>query len=338
MNDNMTSIHAKTSDRINVVFVVYPDIVLLDLTGPLQVFTHARENANAGPAYRTFVASFAGGRTKTNTILQIDSDPLGDWLSVCRNRSIHTLVVVGGDGALPASRNSAFIDQIKQLANRATRVCSVCSGAFILAEANLLDGRRAVTHWEDCEKLAELYPEVHVEVDPIYIQDGPVWTSAGITAGIDMALAIIEEDLGTPAAIDMARSLVAPMVRSGGQSQFSPELDKQARDTAGRFGPLHDWISSHLCENIFVDDMADRCGMSSRNFSRQYTATMGTSPARAVEIIRVNAARNLLEATDQSIKAIAVNCGFQDDERMRRAFTRQIKTTPSQYRAQFQTM
>lgn len=333
----MTSFYAKTSSQMNVVFIVYPDIVLLDLVGPLQVFTHARKEAHAGPAYQTHVVSFAGGSTETNTILKINSDPLADWLEKSHDTPIHTLVVVGGDGALVAALNPPFVDQVKQLAKRSQRVCSVCSGAFVLAAAGLLDNRRAVTHWEDCDNLAAQYPAVNVEVDPIYIKDGTVWTSAGITAGIDMALAIIEEDLGTPAAIEMARSLVTPMVRSGGQSQFSPELDRQLRDTEGRFASLHEWVSSHLWENISVEDMAYRSGMSSRNFSRQYKATMGTSPARAIEAIRVNAARNLLGATDKSIKAIAVTCGFQDDERMRRAFLRQIKTTPSQYRAQFQS-
>jgi transcriptional regulator GlxA family with amidase domain len=333
----MTSFYAKTFDQMNVVFIVYPDIVLLDLVGPLQVFTHARKNAQAGPAYQTHVVSFGGGPIKTNTILQIDSDPQAGWLEKHQDTPIHTLVVVGGDGAPVAALDAQFTDQVRQLADRSSRVCSVCSGAFVLAAAGLLDDRRAVTHWEDCENLAALYPAVNVEVDPIYIKDGAIWTSAGITAGIDMALAIIEEDLGTPAAIEMARSLVTPMVRSGGQSQFSPDLDRQARDAEGRFKPLHDWVRSHLHANISVDDMAERCGMSSRNFSRKYTATMGTSPARAVEAIRVNAARNLLGATDKSIKEIAVICGFQDDERMRRAFLRQIKTIPSQYRAQFQS-
>lgn len=333
----MTSFYAKASEQMNVVFVVYPNIVLLDLVGPLQVFTHARKNAHARPAYQTHVVSFVGGNTETNTILQIDSSPLADWLGDRRDTPIHTLVIVGGDGAPAAALNPPFVDQVRQLADRATRICSVCSGAFVLAAAGLLDGRRAVTHWEDCDALAAQYPAVRVEIDPIYIKDGMVWTSAGITAGIDMALAIIEEDLGKPAAIEMARSLVTPMVRSGGQSQFSPELDRQARDSEGRFKLLHDWVSSHLRDSISVDEMADHCGMSSRNFSRQYTATMGTSPARAVEAIRVDAARDLLGSTESSIKTIAVNCGFQDDERMRRAFLRQIKTTPSQYRAQFRS-
>jgi transcriptional regulator GlxA family with amidase domain len=340
MNDNMTSFHAiplsSLPERMNVVFIVYPNIVLLDLVGPLQVFTHARKDERSGPAYQTHVVSFHGGRTDTNTILEIDSDRLADWLELNQDTLIHTLVVIGGDGALAAADNLPLVDQVRQLADRSERVCSVCSGAFVVAAAGLLDGRRAVTHWEDCDHLAARFPKVSVEVDPIYIKDGTVWTSAGITAGIDMALAIVAEDLGTPAAIELARSLVTPMVRSGGQSQFSPELDRQARDTEGRFSPLHDWVRSSLQQRFSVSDMADRCGMSSRNFSRRYTATMGISPARAVEAIRVDAARDLLGASEKSIKAIAAICGFQDDERMRRAFLRQIKTTPSQYRAQFQ--
>ena len=321
---------------MNVLFVVYPDIVLLDLVGPLQVFTHAHRNDRSGPAYQTNVVSFAGGMTGTNTVLQIDSDPLQNWLEDHPSTSIHTLVVVGGDGAIVAAADALFVEQVKCLADRSTRVCSVCSGAFVLAAAGLLDDLRAVTHWEDCDQLAAQYPEVNVEVDPIYIKDGNVWTSAGITAGIDMALAIIEEDLGQPAAIAMARSLVTPMVRSGGQSQFSPELDRQARDIEGRFSSLHNWISNNIERKISVDDMATQCGMSPRNFSRRYAETMGTSPAKAIEAVRVSAARDLLATTDKAIKTVAVKCGFQDDERMRRAFLRQINTSPSEYRKQFQ--
>ena len=339
MNDNMTSFYAKRpfeqDEQMNVLFVVYPNIVLLDLVGPLQVFTHARKTGAPGPAYQTHVASFDGGRTETNTILEIHSGRLADWLAEERATSIHTLVVIGGDGAIPASANQRFVDQVRHLAQRSTRVCSVCSGALVLAAAGLLDGRRAVTHWEDCERLEASYPAVNVEVDPIYIKDGNVWTSAGITAGIDMALAIIEEDLGKAAAMDMARSLVTPMVRSGGQSQFSAELDRQARDSEGRFTRLHQWIAENIHQRISVDDMAKECAMSSRNFSRRYRETMGVSPAKAVELLRVNAARDLLATTDKSIKRVALTCGFQDDERMRRAFLRHIKTSPSQFRKQF---
>jgi transcriptional regulator GlxA family with amidase domain len=340
MNDNMTSLHAKMPldgrDPLHVLFIVYPNIALLDLVGPLQVFTHARKNTLSGPAYRTHVASFRGGNTRTNTILQIDSDPLIDWLEDHRKTSIHTLVVIGGDGAIAAAVDQPFVDRVRQLADQSTRVCSVCSGALILAAAGLLDGRRAVTHWEDCDQLARQYPAVKVEVDPIYIKEENVWTSAGMTAGIDMALAIVEEDLGKSAAIEMARSMVTPMVRSGGQSQFSPELDRQARDADGKFTHLHDWIAKNIQHRISVESMAKECGMSSRNFSRRYTEIMGISPAKAIEAARVNAARDLLATTDRSVKTVAAKCGFQDDEGMRRAFLRHVKTSPSQYRRQFQ--
>jgi transcriptional regulator GlxA family with amidase domain len=341
MNDNMTSLYANLPstkpDPMSVVFVVYPDIVLLDLVGPLQVFTHARKDPASGPAYQTHVLSFEGGRIATNTILQIDSHPFARWLKDWAEKPIHTLVVIGGDGANEAALDQGLVSQVRQLADRSFRVCSVCSGALVLAAAGLLDGRRAVTHWEDCDHLALQYPAVKVEIDPIYVQDGNVWTSAGITAGIDMALAIVENDLGKPAAIEMARSLVAPLVRSGGQSQYSPELDRQARDTKGRFAHLHEWIVENIQQKISVDDLAKECGMSSRNFSRQYTETMGSSPAKAVEIIRVDMAREFLAETDNSIKTVAAKCGFRDDERMRRAFLRQISATPTQYRSHFQS-
>lgn len=320
----------------DVVFVIYPDIVLLDLVGPLQVFSHARMNADAKPAYRTHVISAQGGQTETNTILQIGSDPLANWFGARGDAPIHTLVLVGGDGANAAAADAAFVAQVKELAARSMRVCSVCSGALVLAAAGLLDGRRAVTHWEDCAHLAQQYPAVNVEIDPIYIKDGHIWTSAGITAGIDMALAIVEEDLGKSAAIEMARSLVTPMVRSGGQSQFSSELDRQARDTEGRFARLHAWVRGNMQQPIMVDDMADQCGMSSRNFSRRYMDVMGVSPAKAVEAIRVDAARDLLATSDKGIKVVAAACGFPDDERMRRAFMRLLRVSPSEYRRQFQ--
>ena len=317
--------------------MVYPNIVLLDLVGPLQVFTHAHDHNTDGAGYQTHVVSQSGGPIATNTVLTVETTPLDTWLSRGKAPPLHTLVLVGGDGVYHEVNNARFVDQVRQLAHRAGRVCSVCSGALLLAAAGVLDGRRAVTHWEDCDQLARRFPGVTVEVDPIFVKDGQVWTSAGITAGIDMSLAIIEEDLGKSAAIAMARSLVTPMVRSGGQSQFSAELDRQARDGAGRFSDLHDWVVSNLDQRISIEDMARRCGMSPRNFSRRYAETMGVPPAKAIEAMRVDAARTRLVTTDDSIKMVAVDCGFGDDERMRRAFLRHINTAPSAYRKQFQT-
>jgi len=326
---------AKASPK-DVLFIVYPDIVLLDLAGPLQVFSHASTTPQSRPAYRPQVASITGGQVETNTLLSIDTAPLSDWTR--SDAPIHTLIIVGGDGAVPASHDAKLVDQVSMLAKRATRICSVCSGALVLAAAGLLDGRRAVTHWEDCDMLAARFPAVQVQIDPIFVKDGPVWTSAGITAGIDMALAVIEEDLGKPAAIAMARSLVTPMVRSGGQSQFSAELARQAKDTDSLFAPLHTWIYKNLRRAITVEDMAKVCAMSPRNFSRRYSAVMGIPPAKALEAIRVDLARDRLATTQASIKSVAVECGFLDDERMRRAFMRTVNTSPSQYRQQFQVV
>lgn len=221
---------ADTASRL-VVFVGYRDMVLLDLVGPLQVISHAMDPETGTNGYHCVVTSLNGGMVETNTVVAIPTEPMSDVL----NRQVHTLVVVGGDGAYVAMRDARLLEKITLLAARAQRVCSVCSGALVLAATGILDGRRAVTHWEDCKALEDEFPNVRVEVDPIYVKDGHVWTSAGITAGTDMALAIVAEDLGRPAALAVARSMVTHMARSGGQSQFSPVLNRQVLDATGRF-------------------------------------------------------------------------------------------------------
>ena len=338
MNDNMTPFSAKSPHRPvaskPVVFVVYPDIVLLDLVGPLQVFSHAIDPETGERGYACSVASMDGAMIPTNTVVPIPTEPLADWT----DREIHTLVVVGGDGADVVMYDDALIRLVQTLAEGAERVCSVCSGALVLAAAGLLDGRRAVTHWDDCAKLAAEFPSVRVEVDPIYIKDGPVWTSAGITAGMDMALAVVAEDLGRPAALEVARSMVTHMARSGGQSQFSPVLTRQLSDAAGRFDRLHQWVGEHLDRPLGVEELAAEMNMSVRNFSRLYTAETGMTPAKAVEAFRTEAARNLLETTDLTVKQIARRCGFQSEERMRRTFMRMINLSPSDYRDGFKAM
>ena len=312
--------------------MVYPDIVLLDLVGPLQVFTHAVSERTGRAGYVTAVTSLDGDNVPTNTILPIPAQPIADFF----DRPIHTLVIVGGDGAYAAKDNCDLLQAIIKLGRKAKRVCSVCSGAIVLAATGFLDGRRAVTHWEDCEKLATLFPGVRVEKDPLYIKDGNVWTSAGITAGMDMALAIVAEDLGRAAALAMARSLVTPVIRSGGQSQFSPVLGQQFTDTSGRFDALHSWIAHNLQLDLRVEALAAKANLSPRHFSRLYRSQMKTTPAKAVEAIRIEVARELLETTALGVKQIAARCGFSDDERLRRAFLRVLKTSPSAYRLQFQ--
>jgi transcriptional regulator GlxA family with amidase domain len=339
MNDNMPPFHANTPqptpDKPNILFVVYQGIVLLDLTGPLHVFSRATTDGTEELAYNTFIASVEGGPVVTNTIIQIDSLPLSKFDSACSETEIDTLIVVGGDGANASQTNTELVNMVSKLSKRARRTCSVCCGAFVLAEAGLLDGKRAVTHWEDCDLLANRFPNVQVEADPIFIKDGAVWTSAGITSGTDMALAIVREDLGPAPALKLARSLVTPMIRSAGQSQFSTELARQTEDSEGEFGMLHDWLKENLAKSICVSDMAERCSMSSRNFSRRYSACVGTTPASSLEKMRVERARRLLASTDKSIKVVARLCGFKDQERMRRAFQRQLCTSPSNYRSMF---
>lgn len=316
---------------LQVLFVIYPDIVLLDLAGPLQVFAGAKRRTDGRLAYQTAIASLDGGSIPTDTIVSVETDPTAHWL----NRRIHTLVIVGGNGADVYMHEAPFVARVAELSDRADRVCSVCSGALILAAAGLLDGRRATTHWDDCAHLARAFPKVRVEIDPIYIKDGHIWTSAGITAGTDMALAMVAEDLGAEAALELAQSLVTYMVRPGGQSQFSPALMRQKMDQSGRFADLHQWIADNLEREFAVDDLAERENMSVRNFYRRYTSTMGLTPAKAVESMRVERARELLETSNAGMKSIANRCGFGDEERMRRAFLRLTGISPSSHRDRF---
>ena len=323
----------KTSKTKHVVFVVYPDIVILDLVGPLQVFTSANFYINSSnPAYETTIVSRDGGKIKTNTLISIETNPLAFW----KRRSIDTLVVVGGMGAYTAAQDLPFVKMLTGLIKRSKRVCSVCSGAIVLAATGALNDRRAVTHWQDCNQLAQMFPQVKVETDPIFIKDGNVWTSAGITAGIDLSLAMVTEDYGQSTALEIARSLVTYMVRSGGQSQFSPVLNRQAMDKSCRFSNLHDWIVDNLNQDLNVEQLAIRSNMSARNFSRVYTSQMGITPAKSVEAFRIEAARQLLETTPKKIKTIAIQCGFVNEERMRRAFSRILGVSPNYYRQRFQ--
>lgn len=316
-----------------VVFIVYPDIVLLDLVGPLQVFSHALDQKTQQQGYRCVVSSINGDMIDTNTVVSIPSVPMSDLVQ----ENIHTLIIVGGDGANHAMYDEALLSEINALAKNAYRVGSVCSGALVLAATGLLDGRRAVTHWDDCEILAKAFPKVQVEIDPIYVKDDNVWTSAGITAGIDMALAIVAEDLGRQSALKMAQSMVTQMARTGGQSQFSPVLGRQLLDTQGQFEQLHIWISENLDANLGVEALANKMNMSARNFSRVYSKELGMTPAKAVEAIRTESAKELLETTQLSVKEISARCGFNDEERMRRSFMRLMNVSPSDYRQTFQT-
>jgi transcriptional regulator GlxA family with amidase domain len=319
--------HAGEVTARRVVLVGYDDMQMLDLAGPLEVFEMA--NRQVADAYVVDVVSPSGGTIRSSSGLHVGTDPLP------RRGAIDTLVIVGGTGTIDAVRDHALIRWIASAATRSRRVTSVCSGAFLLAAAGLLDGKRATTHWSECEQLAAVFPRVTVESDPIYVRDGNVWTSAGVTAGMDLALALVEDDLGADVAREVARWLVLFVQRPGGQSQFSTQLAAQQPERVA----LRDstaWILDHLSHDLSVPALATRAGMSTRNFARAFRDEIGQTPASYVESSRVEAARRLLESTDRTIDDIARACGFGTVETMHRTFNRTVRVTPGQYRRHFQ--
>jgi transcriptional regulator GlxA family with amidase domain len=247
---------------------------------------------------------------------------------------IDTLLVAGGAGARDASPET--VARVRRLAARADRVASVCTGAYVLAAAGLLDGRRATTHWSWCDDLQRRHPAVTVERDPIFVVDGPVRTSAGVTAGMDLALAMVEEDHGRDLALRVARQLVLFLKRPGGQSQFSAQLKVQAADREP-LRALQAWIADHLAEDLSIPALARRAAMSERNFARVFAREVGATPARFVERARIEAARRRLEESSDGLDEIAAQCGFRSAEILRRAFLRVLRVAPSAYRLRFRT-
>lgn len=315
----------------HVVFVVFPEALLLDLSGPLAAFELSCETAGREMApYRLTVASASGGLVRTSSGLELMSRPL-DGVS-----EVDTLIVVGGPGVHAAAREPRLLDWLSAHAGKIRRLCSVCTGTFVLAAAGLLARRRVVTHWGSCRLLQERFPDLTVSPDAIYERDGPIWTSAGVTAGIDLALALIEDDRGHAEAIRVAKRLVVFLKRPGGQTQFSVPLALQEADDGG-FEALHGWISDHLDQDLRVEVLAARAAMSPRTFARLYAARTGRTPAKVVEELRLDAARRALEETRQTIKEVAARCGFADEERMRRAFRRRLGVSPQDYRGKFGT-
>jgi transcriptional regulator GlxA family with amidase domain len=319
-------------NRVRVIDVLtYPAVQLLDVTGPIQVFASANDlfaDAGGAPPYLLKVVAQSGEGATASAGVTLAAGPLTRG-----GEELDTLLVAGGEGAEVAAENPVLIDWVRERAARARRVASVCTGAFLLAAAGLLDGRRAATHWKYCAKLAQRFPAVQVEPDPIFVCDGPVWTSAGVTAGIDLALALVEADLGRSVALAVARYLVVFLKRPGGQAQFSAALALQAAEDT--FGTLNGWINEHLADDLSLSVLAHQAGMSERSFSRHYAQSTGQTPARAIERLRMEAARRLLSETRTPVKRIAQRCGFGSEETMRRSFLRLLSVTPQDYRSRF---
>lgn len=305
-----------------IAVFVFADFQLLDASGPVAAFEAA--NRLVPGSYDLRLVSLDGG-------LIASSSGVSLLTSSCQEAGeVDTLMAVGGWGVYSAAECERTLGWVRARSDTARRTTSVCSGAFLLGAAGVLDGRKATTHWNRSADFCRRFPQVRLEPDRIFVNDGPIWTSAGVSAGIDLALALITQDLGEAVARQVARQLVVYYRRPGGQSQFSELLDLAAPDS--RFAPLLDHIRSHLRDPLQVEDLAHWMCMSPRHFSRLFTAEVGTTPARAVERLRFEAASSYLESGQDSIQVIAQRCGFQDAERMRRAFVRIKGMPPSAFR------
>jgi transcriptional regulator GlxA family with amidase domain len=324
------SVRAHNGAVRRIVIVAFPGVQSLDVVGPAEVFSIANRLRDGGEYRVEVVAS--------------GTDPIetGSGLRLLPHRSlaavrgpIDTLMVAGG-GVTTAQRDTRLIAWLRSAAPRTRRVSSVCTGAFVLARAGLLDGRRATTHWAACDELARLYPDVEVDRAPIFVRDGDVYTSAGVTAGIDLALALVEDDLGAAVARDVARWLVLFLRRPGDQAQFSDAASWQPAERE----PLRDlqgWIADNLDADLSVPALAERAFMSPRNFARTFRREVGVTPAAYVESVRLERARAELEAGDAPVEAVAAMCGFGTVETMRRAFQRRFNVNPAAYRSRFRT-
>ncbi|MDO8775130.1 MAG: DJ-1/PfpI family protein [Burkholderiaceae bacterium] len=311
--------------RRTIVLVAFPAVQLLDIAGPADVFASA-DAMSAETAFEVVVVSAKGGPIATTSGVVIDTLPL-DAMS---KRQVDTLIVAGGakQGVVDAIGNPVLAKWVCAVASSARRYGSVCSGAFALAHWGLLDGHRATTHWSAANTLHGHFAKISVEPEALYVHDGRVWTSGGVTAGIDMCLAMVEEDLGRELTARVARQLILSTRRLGNQSQYSQVLELQS----GRYAKLIDWVRAHLNEPLGVERLADFVGESSRSFHRHFESETGETPATFVETLRLQVAKEQLEA-GASVKAAARAAGLTSDEHLARAFRRRFGMTPLQYQA-----
>ncbi|WP_371495885.1 GlxA family transcriptional regulator [Kitasatospora sp. NBC_00374] len=312
----------------NVLIVLFDEVQSLDVSGPLEVLSAAETRGGIPAAYRIRTASPGGRPVRTSSGLTLVPDEDLD-LAV----PPHTLLVPGGRGTRgPAAPE--LVGRIAELASGAERVVSVCTGAFLLAEAGLLDGRRATTHWAYCDTFARRFPDVRLDPEPIFVRDGRISTSAGVTAGIDLALALVEEDFGRGTALAIARHLVMYLRRPGGQAQFSMQLAGQIAERDA-LREVQRWVTENPGDDLSVAALAERASLSPRQFARTFTAEVGVTPGRYVDGVRLETARRLLEETGYGVEEIGRAAGYGSTEAMRRAFVRGLGIPPSEYRRRF---
>jgi transcriptional regulator GlxA family with amidase domain len=311
--------------------IAYPDAQILDITGPLEVFSRASRwlmdhGYQSGPSYEVQLCGLEPGAVRCSSGLELNTTRTYRELG-----AVDTLLVSGGIGFHHATTHAEFLQWLKDRTRCVERLGSICTGAFVLAAAGLLQKRQATTHWAYCCKLTAFTPGTEVKPDAIYVRDGHIYTSAGVTAGMDLALAMVEEDWGRKVALAVAKELVLYLKRPGGQSQFSPQLAAQTLESDW-LGDLQLWVLEHPEADLSVDRLAERVNMSPRHFARRFTEETGVTPAKFVEQVRVDAARRKLEETNMPIDVTARRCGFTGAEQMRRAFVRHLGVSPSEYR------
>jgi len=325
------------SDRLalprHVAMLVYPDAQMLDVAGPLEIFSRAsrfvrdRSGGGRGSYHVEIVAKEAGPVAMSSGLEVVASRAFREL------DRVDTLLIAGGIGFAEAAADRETVEWVERQAGRARRTASVCTGSFLLAAAGLLEGREATTHWAYCDRLAVAEPACRVAADAIFVKDGTVYSSAGVTAGMDLALALVEEDLGPAIALLVAQALVMYVRRPGGQAQFSRQIEAQQRDD--RFGRLHLWMMENLGAALKVEDLAREAGMSPRHFARCFTGRMGRTPADYLTQLRIERARRRIEEGARNLKQVARSSGFGTEQTMRRAFLRELGIAPDDYRERF---
>jgi len=318
-----------------IAMLAFPDVQVLDVMGPLEVFSRASRwlrdsGQRQDQVYTVEIIGLKRGTFRTSSGLRLHADHAIAQVG----RGLDTLLVAGGVGVADYRRNAPLLRWLRGQARHVRRLGSICTGAFLLAEAGLLKGCRATTHWHHCEEFARDFPDVALESDRIYVRTGSIYTSAGVTAGMDLALALVEEDFGRDAALATARELVLFLKRPGGQAQFSAQLAVQLAEHE----PLRDllaYVQEHPEADLGVEALARRVAMSPRHFARVFTAQVGMTPGRFVTTVRVETARRLLEETSQSLEAVCAGCGLGTPESLRRAFLKAVGIPPGQYRERF---
>jgi len=316
--------------------VIFQDAQILDITGPMEVFAQANEILSPqdnGPAYALSLVSHEKGPMPMSSGLKLLADESFETIGNAPD-PLDTLLIAGGNGVYRARFQPALLDFIKLQEKHVKRMASICSGTFILAKAGLLEGKQATTHWSVCQRLAREHPEIKVVPDKIFIRDGNIYSSAGVTAGIDLALRLVEEDFGRDLALGIAKQLVVFMKRQGGQSQFSTPLALQSA-AKGVLADMLAWMKQNPDQDLSVEALARRCAMGERNFARVFKQEIGMTPGKYVEKMRIEYAAQQIETRDKGLKRVAQISGFRSEEMMRRAFKRQLNVLPHLYWKRF---